>query len=426
MTRTLLQNGTLIDGAGAAAAPGDLLIEDGRIARIGRFEAPADCRLIDCRGLTVAPGFIDGHSHSDLQVLEERREKSNQGVTAEVVGNCGFSPYPAGADRGPLQEFANGIFRGRDDWGWLGARAYLDEAARRSRFVNVLSLVGHGSLRIAHAGPVQGTLPAAKLEAMERSLSEALAAGAGGFSTGLMYAPGSSAPPDELLRLCRVVARHGKLYATHMRSYSWHLLEAIDEQLELARRSGCRLQISHLQAAGRSNWNKLAPALERIDKARAEGIDVAFDMYPYLAGSTVLTQLLPQSALDGGTPALLARLEDREQRKQILAAMISQMAQGWSDIFISAVGSAANGNLVGKHLAQIAELRGRDPAEVVLDLLVEEKADVNMISFNQNEENLRKILTHPLCLVISDGFYVKGRPHPRLFGTFPFLLGETC
>jgi dihydroorotase/N-acyl-D-amino-acid deacylase len=239
-----------------------------------------------------------------------------------------------------------------------------------------------------------------------------------------MYAPGSSAPHDELVRLCQVVARHGKVYATHMRSYSHQLLESLEEQIALARESGCRLQISHLQAVGRLNWDKQARALELHEQAAAEGIDVQFDSYPYLAGSTVLTQLLPQSAMDGGIPQLLKLLDRPEERSAIAEATTRDLAQRWSDIFIASVGSERNQHLVGRSFEDLAEERGTAGVDTALDLLVEEKGVVNILSFNQSEENLRKLLSHPLCTVISDGFYVKGRPHPRLYGTFPCLLGE--
>src|SRR5262245_24803073 len=279
--------------------------------------------VIDCHGLTIAPGFIDVHSHSDLQVLEPRPEKALQGVTTEVVGNCGFSPYPATADRRLLYEFANGIFRGDTSWGWSSAAGYLT-AARSAPLVNVESLVGHGTLRIAVAGMRQGALEEKEVDAMERLLDESLAEGACGFSTGLMYSPGESAPSEELERLCRVVARRGKIHASHIRDYKFHLEEAIDEQVELARRTGCRIQISHLQAVGEANWGRQARALDRIERARQQGIDIAFDCYPYVAGSTVLTQLLPQRALEGGADALMQRLSHPATRAELAAATMAE------------------------------------------------------------------------------------------------------
>jgi dihydroorotase/N-acyl-D-amino-acid deacylase len=254
-------------------------------------------------------------------------------------------------------------------------------------------------------------------------LEDALTQGAVGFSTGLMYAPGSAAPFEELERLCGVVTRKGKVYCSHIRDYSFHLSEAVDEQLELARRTGCRLQISHLHCTGRMNWSRQHKVIEKIEAARREGIDVAFDCYPYIAGSTVLTQLLPQDALEGGIDALMARLSDTARRRVIAEQTIERLPHRWSDVLISAVSSAANQRFIGLTLEETARERDEEPIDAMLNLLVEERGEVNMISFNQSEENLREILTHPLSLIISDGFYVKGRPHPRLYGTFPRLLG---
>ena len=272
----------------------------------------------------------------------------------------------------------------------------------------------------------KGRLEESQVSHMESLLAEAFAAGATGFSTGLMYAPGSSAPQDELVRLCKVVARHGKVYTSHIRSYFSDLVPAIEEQIDLARRAGCRLQISHLQAVGAANWPEHVRALATIEQAKNEGIDIAFDCYPYVAGSSVLTQLLPQWVLDGGTETMLSRLRDAAQRPVIADEINATIAWRWKDVFISAVSSGANSALVGLNLQEIADDRKCRPVDAMLDLLLEEDGQVNMISFNQSEENLRLSLTHPLAIIISDGFYVKGRPHPRLHGTFPFLLGTIC
>lgn len=419
----VFKGGTVIDGTGAPPVPANVLISGQTIERVGVFEAPADTQVVDCRGLAVAPGFIDSHSHLDLQVLENRSDKLAQGVTTEVVGNCGFSPYPVPADPKLLYDFANGLFCGGTDWGWPSAKAYIERAAH-SPTTTVFSLVGHGSLRIARVGHQLGALAERDSDWMEQKLSESLADGACGFSTGLMYSPGASAPFAELERLCRVVARHKKTYATHMRGYGDFLIDALDEQLQLARRTGCRLQISHFQAVGPRNWNKQAVAVEKIEKAAAEGLDVGFDCYPYIAGSTVLTQLLPQWALAGGIDGLLTRLNDRAERNRIAVETDASLEQGWANILIAALETPVNRGLIGQSIAAIAASRGCEPVEVVFDLIKEEQGRVNMLEMNQSEANLRQTLSHPLSCVISDGFYVKGRPHPRLYGAFPLLLGE--
>ncbi len=418
-----LLNGLLFDGSGNPPVHGNVLIDGDRIVDVGSSSHPQDCETLDCTGLAIAPGFIDLHSHSDLQVLEDRMEKVKQGVTTEVVGNCGFSPFPQSGDPRTLHEFGAGILGRPDGWGWATAKEYLETAGRTCTKLHVAPLIGHGSLRIAVAGLRQGLLSSSELDRMSGLLEDALDAGCPGFSTGLMYAPGSSAAKEELELLIKVVAHKNKLYATHMRSYSTGLVDAVREQLDLARATGCRLQISHLQAAGRANWGLQKPALDEIEAARSQGIDVEFDIYPYQCGSTVLTQWLPQWALDGGTEKLLDRLVDPSIRKGLLEEVEQLRAQLWTDITISAVATEANENLVGMNIAEIAEQRRTDPAETVLNLLTEERAAVNVISFNQSEDNLHELIAHPLCSIISDGFYVKGKAHPRLYGTFPELLG---
>jgi N-acyl-D-amino-acid deacylase len=432
LAETLFRNGSVVDGTGGEPIRADILIKDDRIVRIGPGLADAGlagaglaapgAAIVDCTGLTLTPGFIDSHTHSDLQVVEGRTEKLRQGVTTEVIGNCGFSAYPPAHNPEDLRSFANGIFCGDKEWGWPSTDAYL-RAIEKSGTANVVSLVGHGSLRIAVAGNKQGELSEAQVASMESLLAEALDAGAAGFSTGLMYAPGSSAPKAELQSLCDVTARKGKIYTSHIRSYFAELVEAVDEQIDLARHSGVRLQISHLQAVGAANWHLQSKAIDRIERANLEGVDVEFDCYPYVAGSSVLTQLLPQAALDGGLSKLMERLRAPSVRIQIRDELARTIPWRWSDIYISSVASDMNLTAIGKTLDQIAQERGTEPAEAVLALLDEEEGDVNMLCFNQSMENLRASLQHPFSTIISDGFYVKRRPHPRLHGTFPLLLG---
>lgn len=424
--RTILRNGLIVDGTGAPAFAGDVVVADGRIVSVGTkgsseaMRASTDTEVIDCSGSVVAPGFIDAHSHSDLQILQNRTEKLLQGVTSEVVGNCGFSPYPASRDPQVLRRFANGILCGGDEWEWGSASDYLADA-KLSEVATVASLVGHGALRIKVVGDTSRPLTTRELEMMCDLLGESLEEGATGFSSGLMYAPGSGALAAELTALASVAARKGAIYATHMRSYSAGLVDAVEEQLEIARASGCRLQISHLQAAGEDYWPMQQQAIAAIEDAHADGVDVSFDAYPWLAGSTVLTQILPQSALDGGTAQLLARLADAAEREQIRPHI--QPEARWNGVVITSVAKEED-SLVGRSIEQIARERGTTPEDTVMDILAEQEGQVNIVEHCQSRENLHALLTHPLATVVTDGVYTRGRSHPRLYATFPLLFGE--
>ncbi len=423
----ILRGGVVVDGTGAAPVEADVVVQDGRILSVGLDAAEkvergmaTSCEIIDCRGRVVAPGFIDAHSHSDLQILENRTEKLLQGVTAEVVGNCGFSPYPASQDPQMLRDFANGILCGDDNWGWASAADYLDSASQ-SKVATVASLVGHGSLRIKVAGNTSRQLTSSELDTMCHLLEEAIDQGAVGFSSGLMYAPGSGATVQELTELARVAARKGAVYTTHMRSYSAGLVEAVEEQIAIARASGCKLQISHLQAAGDAYWPLQQRATSAIEEASASGVDVAFDAYPWLAGSTVLTQILPQSALDGGIAQLLKRLADPMWRG-LIRPDIKPEAR-WNGVVITAAAKDEE-LLVGRSISDIASERRTTPEDAVMDILLEQGGHVTIVEHCQSLDNLHALLTHPLAMVVTDGVYTRGRSHPRLYATFPLLLGD--
>jgi len=422
-----LAGGWVVDGTGDPPFVADVVLRDGQIESIGcesdlAREGSDSPLTLDCRGMVIAPGFIDVHSHSDLQVVEGRNEKLVQGVTAEVVGNCGFSPFPKPADPRVLRSFANGILGGSGDWGWASAGEYLRSAAQ-SPTANVAALVGHGSLRLTIAGQACRPLCPSELDQMVGALKDELAQGAAGLSSGLMYAPGSAADLDELCQLCAVVAEHRAIYATHMRDYGSRLLPAVQEQIEIAERTGCRLQISHLQAVGEENWPLQQRAIAVIEAAVARGIDIAFDAYPWLAGSTVLTQLLPQSALDGGLLAFRERISDPQERERIVLSIQAEHGRRWQDLVISA-SKHSESDIIGRSIQEIAMQRCLSPANTVLEILDQQDGDANILEYNQSIENLRALITHPLCIVVTDGLYSRGQRHPRLYGTFPKLLGE--
>jgi N-acyl-D-amino-acid deacylase len=422
VSRTILHGGIVVDGTGGSPYAASVIVEGDRILAIEKAGALSGGQMIDCSGCVITPGFIDAHSHSDLQVVEGRPEKLEQGVTTEVVGNCGFSAYPLPEEPHELRDFANGIFCGDQQWGWHSCTSYL-KSARRNDAATVVSLVGHGSLRIKAVGNTCRALTAKELDLMTGVLDDLLDQGAAGLSSGLMYAPGSGASPEELVSLCKVVARRGCIYTTHMRNYSSELVESVREQIQIAAQAGCRLQISHLQAVSEENWPLQERAIAAIERATGEGVDASFDAYPWVAGSTVLSQLLPQSSLDGGMLGLAIRLADPLQREQIRAEVERENGRRWSDLFISFAADDAK-SLVGRSLLEIAQERGCEPSTAVLDILIEQQGNANILEYNQSLENLRALLTHPLATIVSDGFYTHGRPHPRLYGTFPLVMGE--
>jgi N-acyl-D-amino-acid deacylase len=420
MTMILLTGGTVYDGSGRPPEIGSVLIDRERIRAVGRMQASSAMQEVDCCGLAIAPGFIDVHSHSDLEVLEHRAEKIRQGVTAEVVGNCGFSLFPAieGVDLVPSFD----IFERRGSRTWTDAREYFEDLDRAGSRTNVGALTGHASLRGSVMGMGPEKADAATLERMQSALEESLEQGSLGLSTGLNEVPSSYADLDELTELCKVVERHDALYTSHLRDYKFHLLEAVDEALELGRRTGVAVELSHLQAVGRKNWHVQDVVLEHVEKARSQGVEVGIDAYPYLAGSCHLTQILPTWALAGGTAALMDRLRNPETRGRIAAETDEGMANTWHEIVIAWV--AGNAHLVGKTIKELADERSCAGVETALSLLQENEGRLRIISFNQSEENLRKVLTHPLNVVITDGLWTEGKPHPRTFGTYPLFLGR--
>ena len=416
----LFTNGTIVDGTGEPDRQADVLVEGEKIREMGRVEANPDMEVVDCAGLVVAPGFIDVHSHCDLESLQHRSEKARQGVASEVVGNCGFSLFPTLPRAGLVPTFD--LFQGRGEREWPDAGAFFDEIETQGSYTNIAALTGHATLRAKVAGMEGGKLETAARRAAERLLDRCLEQGAMGLSTGLNEVPSSYGGLEELVALCGVVRRHGGLYVSHLRDYKFHILEAIEEALEIGRQTGVPVQLSHLQTVGRKNWDKMDAVLELIDRAIAAGVDVGIDAYPYLAGSCHLTQMLPTWALEGGTGRLLERLADADTRERIAAATEGDMGNGWEDILIASV--PGREELSGRTVREVADGRGASGVQTALDLLLENQGAVRIISFNQSEENLRKVLTHPRTCIITDGLVTEGKPHPRTFGTYPRFMGE--
>jgi N-acyl-D-amino-acid deacylase len=433
MLDILIKGGTVIDGSGAPPWPADVAIEADRVRAVERLPNAEAGHVIDATGLVVAPGFFDMHSHADfvLPGLPTADSKVHQGFTLEVVGNCGASPAPLTPPRRQdVIETALTVPPLR--WDWTSFGSYLDRLRQTGTSINVAPLVGHGTVRIVAMGTGDARPGPAELQAMQVEVRQAMEEGAVGLSTGLIYAPGVFADTEEIVALARSAAELGGFYASHIRGEGDGLLTAISEAIEIGRRARLPVEISHLKAAGRANWPKMAEAIALIERARADGLDVTADMYPYPAGSTSLTALLPTWAHVGGRDALLARLSDPAGRARIREALDGPglaADAGWQEIMIS--GCPATPRHEGRTIAEIAAERRQTESEAVIDILREAAAEVDMILFMMSEDNVALGLGQPWVMIGSDGEgraaegpYATGKPHPRNYGTCPRLLGH--
>jgi N-acyl-D-amino-acid deacylase len=432
----VLQNGRLVDGTGNPWFFGDVGIKDGTIVEVGRVRQRGR-EKIDAGSRVVSPGFIDGHCHSDLMVLDDPGSeiKLQQGVTTEVVGNCGMTPAPFAPQyldllRTYIEPVLGNTGQG---WRWETVEQYFDALLEAGPSENVATYVGHGTLRIAVMGFENRPASGEELERMKRLLEESLQAGAIGLSLGLMYAPGSYTPSTELAELCSVLSRYDGLLATHIRGEGNSLIPSIEEVIWIAERSGVPLQISHLKAAGGANWGNVARAMELIEDARSRGLDVTCDVYPYTAGSTSLTTLLPPWALEGGVSQTLARLGDSASREKIKAELREEQddwdnlvaSTGWDSVYISSLSRDHDANLAGKNILEVSESRGIDPEDCMMDLLLGQDGKVSIVFFHMAGSDVEQVIRWGRALIASDSLHDQAeKPHPRLYGTFPHVLAR--
>jgi N-acyl-D-aspartate/D-glutamate deacylase len=416
----------IADGTGGPLRDGDVLLERGAIAALAPpGEMPVDGRhVIDAGGKVLAPGFIDAHSHADNAALlaDDDTTKVLQGVTTEVVGNCGFSLAPvAAARRDELGGLLERLFP-PVELGWATVAELFEHLGRRGAVTNWAPLVGHNTLRLAAAGTHDRPLSDTEWGVAARLLDEALEAGAFGLSSGLIYPPGVFAGTDELVALARRMGP-GRVYATHMRNEGPQLLESIDEAIAIGERAGCRIQISHLKAVGRASWGSVEAALERLDSARRAGLSAGQDAYPYEAASTMLTTVLPSWFQDGGPDAMLGRLGDRRALGRARVELAADEGVVWDAIMVASTASHCH---EGMTLPELAEQIGGDPFDALIHVLRAERLRVSMVRFAMSEADVETVLAHPQTMIGSDGLPpgVGGRPHPRLFGTFPRVLGR--
>lgn len=434
--KTVFKNGLIIDGSGKPGFYGTLAVEGEQIVGIGEVQEQGGEEIIDATGLVIAPGFIDTHSHSDLQVLVDPfiEAKIHQGITTEVLGQDGISMAPLPIQYiEPWRKNLAGLDGDSDEIDWLfgTTEGYLRQIETQGTGTNLSYLVPHGNVRMEVVGLENRRATEDEIRRMCAVVRRELEAGAVGLSSGLIYIPCAYSETRELIEMCKVVAEYDGVFVVHHRSEADYILESMEEVLEIGRQSGVKIHFSHLKVCGKKNWDLIERVLSLLEKAQAEGLKISYDQYPYVAGSTMLGVILPPWAHDGGTDKLLERLQDPILRKNMIQD-IKNGIPGWDNfiefagldqIYITSVKTAKNQDLIGKNLLEIGEIRGKEPYEAVFDLLLEEKNAVGMVDFYGKEDHVIRFLTRPEQNVCTDGL-LSGKPHPRVYGSFPRVLGR--
>lgn len=434
----ILRNGRIIDGTGNPSYIADIGIIEGVIEKIGPI-AEEGMETVDVGGRVVSPGFVDLHNHSDHNILAfpDAENYIMQGVTTSLGGNCGISMMPVNREfreltKSYLSPFLHPGFK--HDWEWKNVRGFCEKIKEQGTTQNVGFLLGHGTVRIAAKGFDSSPVTKNEIGAMKKLLAEGMEEGAFGMSAGLIYSPGSYADTVEISEMAAVVREHGGFFAIHVRNESNLLIESIEEAIRIAEKSGIALHISHLKAGGRPNWGKVHGVLSILEEARSRGVNATCDVYPYVAGMTTITALLPPWVLEGGVDRMIERLSDAGDRKKMIKDFQDSSGDfenwiktaGWANIRIG--GCPPNRKFEGMSLEEILGEGSSDPFDAFFDWLLEIGCNATMILFSLSEGDVDAVIRHPLSCIVSDGWITSptagGKPHPRGYGTFPRFLGR--
>jgi len=433
-----IENGVIIDGTGSNGYIGSVAIKDKLIIGVGTAPDLAYDLVLNANGKVISPGFIDTHSHSDLMVFEDPRilPKIMQGITTEVLGQDGVS-------MAPLPEKYIDVWRrnisGMDgysdkiDWKYKTTKGYLKLLESVKPSSNLCYLVPHGNIRMEVMG-LENRLPTKEeIEKMKDVLQREMESGAIGMSTGLIYTPCTYADTEELIELCKVVNQYNGIFVTHQRSEGDNIIQSMEETFEIGRKSGVKVHFSHFKICSKKAWDKADYLVEMIHKAEKEGIEVSFDQYPYIAGSTTLGVILPPWAHDGGNDKLMERLKNPIEREKMTEDIKTNTNwdnfidfAGFDKIFITSVTKKENEKFLGKSLLEVAKMKNKDPYNSSYDLLLDEKNSVGMVDYYGTEENVKTFIKCDEMNLCTDGLLGPGKPHPRVYGSFPRFLRKYC
>ncbi|MFC1607905.1 amidohydrolase family protein [Candidatus Latescibacterota bacterium] len=431
----LVKGGLVYDGTGGAGIEADVAVKGDRIAAIApEINTKKAATVIDAGGMAVAPGFIDAHTHTDIQLIVNPKGESKirQGVTTEIGGNCGGSRFPYNDDM--FDRSKESLLKQYGlDLNWRDLAGYIGRLEQQGIGINHATLLGQGTLRSFVMGPYDRPPSDDELQQMKRVVREHMKAGVVGLSTGLEYLPGGFAKTEELIELCKEVSPFGGIHATHMRSEGDFLIESIEETMKICREAQVSTQISHFKTARPHNWYKIDDMLSAVENAVKDGLPVLCDRYPYHAWSTGLSFHFPVWAREGTSEDFVNKLKDKANWNRMKAHIASEgKAMGsWKNVVISSVINDKNRKFEGQSVLDAATGTGKTEFAFMRDLLIEEEGHVGMVGFGMSEDNLKRVLAHPLVVVGSDGNAVapygelgKGKPHPRFYGTFPRVLGK--